>query len=149
MIEYLTIGEVARRAGVRPSTLRYYEEVNLLPAPQRVSGQRRYAASVLDHLALIQLAKQGGFTIAEIQTLLHGFETGTPPSARWRALAEQKLPQVEALIHQAQQMKRVLEMGLACHCLRFEECLIVEGEGCCVGQESEAAPDVRTNHAPT
>jgi DNA-binding transcriptional MerR regulator len=41
----LTIGELARRAGVSPSALRYYEEVGLLPAPVRVSGQRRYPGS--------------------------------------------------------------------------------------------------------
>lgn len=136
----LTIGEVARQVGVRPSTLRYYESVGLLPAPRRVNGQRRYNEEVLQHLAIIQLAKQGGFTVAEIQTLLRGFTTDTPPSVRWRALAQQKLPHLEALITQAQQMKRVLEVGLSCSCLRFEECLIVNEQGCVEGQADAPLP---------
>lgn len=63
----LTIGEVARRAGLRPSALRYYESVGILSPPQRVSGQRRYDATALQRIALIQLAQRAGFTIAEIR----------------------------------------------------------------------------------
>ena len=49
----LTIGEVARRAGVRTSTIRYYEEAGLLPEPERVGGKRRYEEGILRRLALI------------------------------------------------------------------------------------------------
>ena len=121
-MENLTISEVARRAGVRASTLRYYESVGLLPAPARVSGQRRYAPKILDHLAVIRLAQEAGFTIAETQTLLHGFSPDTPPPERWRELATRKLPEVDALIARAQTMRHILEMGLQCECLSLEEC---------------------------
>ena len=121
-MENLTISEVARRAGVRASTLRYYESVGLLPAPARVSGQRRYAPEILDHLAVIRLAQEAGFTIAETQTLLHGFSPDTPPPERWRELATRKLPEVDALIARAQTMRHILETGLQCECLALEEC---------------------------
>jgi MerR family redox-sensitive transcriptional activator SoxR len=129
-LEDWTIGEVAQQAGLRPSAVRYYESVGILPAPRRVNGRRRYDATVLQHLAVIQVAQQAGFTMAEIGVLLHGFAAEVPPSARWRTLAQQKLPEVDSLIQRAQAMKRLLEEGLDCGCLNFEECVIVAGAGC-------------------
>jgi MerR family redox-sensitive transcriptional activator SoxR len=129
-MDELPIGEIARQAGVRTSALRYYESVGLLPAPRRVNGRRRYDADIIQRLTLIQLAQRAGFTIAEIQTLLNGFDTETPPAARWKALARQKLQQLDAQIAQAQQMKQLLQAGLECGCLRWEDCVIVDGLGC-------------------
>lgn len=127
----ITIGEVAQLAGIRPSVLRYYESVGVLPKPGRVNGRRRYDGEVLrevlDRLAVVSIAQQAGFTIAEIRTLLDGFSADAPPSERWRILAREKLTEVEALIERAQGMKRVLERGLECECLRIEDCaLLVE-----------------------
>jgi len=120
----LTISAVARRAGVRPSAIRYYESAGLVPAPPRVNGRRRYGHDVLPRLTLIAAAQQMGFTIAEIKTLLHGFAPETPAAARWHALAERKLPEVEALIARAQAMKRLIEASLRCGCLSLEECAL-------------------------
>jgi MerR family transcriptional regulator, redox-sensitive transcriptional activator SoxR len=124
----MTIGEVARRAGIRPSALRYYESAGVLPEPERENGRRRYGPEVLELLAVVRVAQQAGFTISEIRTLLHGFTAETPPSERWRALASEKLPEVEALIRRAFGMKRLLEWGLRCDCLRLEDCALVRGE---------------------
>ena len=129
-MEELAIGEVARRAGIRPSALRYYERIGLLPAPRRVSGRRRYDQSTVQMLRVVQLAQQAGFTVAEIQTLLHGFAPDTPPAARWQPLAQQKIAELDALVARAQQMKRILETGLNCGCLRLEDCAIVLERGC-------------------
>ena len=132
MVESMSIGEVARRAGVRPSALRYYERVGVLQAPERENGRRRYDGEVLrevlDRLAVVRVAQLAGFTISEIRTLLDGFCEDTPPSERWRLLAEEKLPEVEALVERALGMKRLLERGLRCECLRLEECELV-GKG--------------------
>ena len=132
MVESMSIGQVASRAGVRPSALRYYEGVGLLPTPERENGRRRYDGEVLrevpDRLAVVRVAQQAGFTIAEIRTLLDGFAEDTPPSERWRVLAEEKLPEVEALVERALGMKDLLERGLRCECLRLEECALV-GKG--------------------
>jgi MerR family redox-sensitive transcriptional activator SoxR len=128
----MSIGEVAHRAGLRPSALRYYEGVGLLPAPERTNGRRRYGGEVLrevlDRLAVVRVAQQAGFTISEIGTLLDGFSEDTPPSERWRLLAEEKLPEVDALIERALGMKDLLERGLRCECLRLEDCTLVDKE---------------------
>ncbi len=118
----LTITEVARRAGLRPSTLRYYGGMGLLPAPARASGRRRYDAGILEQLAVIRLAQSAGFTIAETRTFLHGFAPDTPPPARWQELAAAKLPAVGARIARAEAMKTILEAGLRCECLALAEC---------------------------
>lgn len=128
--DQLSIGDVAQQVGVQPSALRYYESIGLLPAPQRVNGRRHYDADVLQRLSVIQLAKDAGFTITEIQTLLHGFEPDTPPSARWRALATEKLSELDAFIERAEAMKQLLKAGIECGCLRFEDCTIISGAGC-------------------
>lgn len=120
----LTIGEVARQIGLRPSALRYYESIGLLPASRRVNGRRRYDESILQRLALLQLAQRAGFTMAEIQTLFHGFAPDTPPATRWQELAQKKMGELDSLIARAQQMKHFLEGGLRCQCLRLEDCVI-------------------------
>lgn len=125
----MIIGEVARTVGVRPSALRYYESVGLLPSPERTNGRRRYDGEVLrevlDRLAVVRVAQQAGFTISEIRTLLDGFSEDTPPSERWRVLAQDKLPEVDALVERALGMKDLLERGLRCECLRLEDCALV------------------------
>ena len=103
-----------------------------MPAPKRLSGRRRYDASTVQMLRVIQLAQQAGFTVAEIQTLLHGFAPDTPPAARWQPLAQQKIAELDALMVRAQQMKYILENGLNCGCLRLEDCAVALERGCCV-----------------
>jgi MerR family redox-sensitive transcriptional activator SoxR len=118
-----TISEVARRAGIRPSAIRFYESSGILPTPHRVSGRRRYDERVLQRLAIIQLAQEAGFTVAEIKRLFFDFAAETPAWERWQTLATRKLAEVDALISRAQQMKRLLEEGLLqCRCLTLEEC---------------------------
>jgi MerR family transcriptional regulator, redox-sensitive transcriptional activator SoxR len=128
----MSIGEVAGRAGVRPSALRYYERIGLLPAPERENGRRRYGGEVLrdvlDRLAVVRVAQQAGFTISEIRTLLDAFSHDTPPSERWQVLAREKLPKVEALVERAIGMRDLLEKGLRCECLRLEDCELVGRE---------------------
>lgn len=115
----LSIGEVAKRAGLRPSALRYYEEAGLLSPSHRVSGRRYYNESVLDRLRVISCAQSASFSIAEIRELLHG-EDGA--QGAWRSLAERKLHELNALIDKAQATRRLLEDSLQCTCQSLEEC---------------------------
>jgi|CXWL01.1.fsa_nt_gi MerR family redox-sensitive transcriptional activator SoxR len=130
-MENLTISEVARMAGIQPSALRYYESIGLIQLPRRINGKRLYGPEAIQRLALVQLAQQAGFTIAEIQTLFNGFAPDTPPAARWRTLACQKVVELDASIARAQRMKQVLETGLQCGCLRLEDCPVTPGDDCC------------------
>jgi DNA-binding transcriptional MerR regulator len=118
----MAVGEVARMAGLAASAIRYYEKSGLLPKPPRISGQRRYDPEILGRLAVIKIALDAGFTIAETRTFLTGFDASTKPSARWRTLATRKLVEVEAQMERAKRMKALLETGFRCGCPRIEDC---------------------------
>jgi len=98
MMKELTIGQIAQRAGIQTSAIRYYESIGLLPSPKRVNKRRYYDLSVLRRLGLIQLARQAGFRISELQVLFSGFSPDTPASARWQTLATEKIEEMDALI---------------------------------------------------
>ncbi|HWX88047.1 MAG TPA: MerR family transcriptional regulator [Solirubrobacteraceae bacterium] len=119
----LTIGEVARQAGVPASTLRYWESAGLLAAPGRVGGKRRYGPQALRQISLIVLIKRVGFTLAETRIVLSGLSDRTPPPEIWRKLAERKLPEIKQTLAEARAMKKILEEGLRCDCLTLDDCL--------------------------
>ncbi|MEO1269713.1 MAG: MerR family transcriptional regulator [Myxococcota bacterium] len=118
----LSIGEIARLAGFETSALRYYEEIGLLPRPAREAGRRRYNPDVLERLAVIALAKEAGFRLDEIKTLLDGFAPDTPVSTRWRTLAQHKIPEIDAHIGRLRAMKRLLQQGIECDCVEISSC---------------------------
>src|SRR5690606_27929808 len=119
----LTIGEVAHSAGIQTSAIRYYESVGLLPPPKRVNGRRRYDPTVLRRLALIQLARQAGFRIGELQVLFTGFSADTPASTRWQTLATEKVAEMDAIIEQTQLAKAWLMEALKCQCTSVDDCV--------------------------
>ncbi len=121
----ISIGEVARASGLRPSALRYYEEQGLISPLARVSGRRQYDPSVLNRLGVIACAQDAGFTIAEVRELLG---PDNPDGSSWRALAERKLREVEAVIERAQATRQLLEESLDCNCVALEECASIVGQ---------------------
>jgi MerR family redox-sensitive transcriptional activator SoxR len=119
----MSISEVARRAGVPPSTLRYYEQVGILPRPPRTGGQRRYDTTVLNRLAVIERARQTGFTLGEIKQLFFGFRDDVAASDRWRRLSDKKLAELDALTERVAAMQHVLRrMQKNCRCATLDQC---------------------------
>jgi MerR family transcriptional regulator, redox-sensitive transcriptional activator SoxR len=118
------IGEVARRSGASRSAIRYYEGIGLLPQPARQSGRRRYDASAVQRLQVIQSAQQAGFSLVEIRTLFFGFKTGIHPETRWEALAGQKLAALEEQQAHIHAMQDRLREGLGCDCATMDECTV-------------------------
>jgi len=118
-----SIGEVARHVGARQSALRYYERVGLIPPARRVSRRRVYDESVFESIAVIQLAKDAGFTIDETRLLLSGFGRSVPASERWRMLAQGKIEEMTARIERAERMRAVLERLSRCRCETLGECV--------------------------
>jgi MerR family transcriptional regulator, redox-sensitive transcriptional activator SoxR len=122
-MEELTISEVARRSGVRATTIRYYESISVLPEPRRANGRRRYDAAILDRLAFIHVAQRLGFTLSEIVLLFEQRETVAPLPERWQALARAKLADVERLISHAHSVRQTLVSGLRCGCPNLNDCI--------------------------
>jgi MerR family redox-sensitive transcriptional activator SoxR len=118
----LTIGEIAARAGVNTSRIRYYERVGVLPKPERTGGQRRYDEAILHRLTIVDVAQRAGLSLAEIRDLTGPDNRSAHAGERIRALAESKLPQVEALIARAQATKAWLELARSCDCRSVDVC---------------------------
>jgi MerR family transcriptional regulator, redox-sensitive transcriptional activator SoxR len=124
----LSVGQVAAAVGINASAVRYYERVGVLPPPERVSGQRRYGSDTVDRLRTIQAAQQAGFSLDEIKQLLQGAEDGHA-AEELRALAERKLPDVDALIERAEAMKQWLELAAECRCGSLDVCQLFAPQG--------------------
>jgi MerR family redox-sensitive transcriptional activator SoxR len=118
----LLIGEVARRAGLSTSALRYYERVGLLPPPARISKRRMYDSKVLGRIRIILLALDAGFTVKETRTFLSGYPLTSTPAERWRALAAKKLVELDTQITRLAQMKSILNDSFQSRCVRIEDC---------------------------
>lgn len=114
----MAIGELAQRAGLRASAIRYYERLGLLPAPARESGRRRYTADTLAQLRVIRFATASGFSLAEVRELF----AGRPYSLRLKALARAKLVELDAVIERAREMQALVRTALRCDCLSLEQC---------------------------
>lgn len=118
-----TISQVAKQAGLRPSAIRYYEKVGILPRVPRANGQRRFDNTVLYRLALVQHARQMGFTLDEIQRLFFGFRKNTPISERWKKLSTRKLAELDTLAEQVKTMQELLQrMATGCNCDALDQC---------------------------
>jgi MerR family redox-sensitive transcriptional activator SoxR len=120
----MRIGEVAARAGVNVSLVRYYDRIGLLPAAQRVSGQRRYDESALRRLAVVDVAQRAGLSLDEIRELLeHGNDS---MSDRLRELADRRLPDIDALIERAQRVRAWLQTAQTCGCHAIDDCRLFD-----------------------
>ena len=107
----LTIGELARRAGVATSALRYWEELGLLPAPARLSGQRRYPESAVGLVGVILLLSDVGFSLAEQKALMASRDVAPD---EWRQLARRKLAELDDQIARARTAREAIDHALRC-----------------------------------
>lgn len=124
----LGIGEVARKARVSVSAIRFYERSGLLPETERASGRRRFDADAVRRLEVIKVAKQAGFSLDEVRALLDSIDAGAPAHEELQALAARKLPEIDALIEQARAMRDWLAVASDCGCESLEDCaLFVDG----------------------
>jgi DNA-binding transcriptional MerR regulator len=120
----LAIGEVAARAGMNPSRIRFYEARGVLPQPERVAGKRRYSEDVLRRLAIVDAAQRVGFTLDEICDLLGARDQ--PAHERLRELALAKMPELDDLIERATSVRRLLRICSTCKCESIDVCLMFD-----------------------
>ncbi len=126
--ELLTIGELARRTARRPSSIRYYEEIGVLPEPVRVGGRRRYPEETVRTLRVVDTAQRAGLTLEEIRALLTAAPDDGEATEELRRIAERKLPELEATIERAVLVRRWLEAAARCECPSLDDCCLFEPE---------------------
>ena len=105
----LTIGELARRAGVATSTVRYYERRGLLDPDGRESGQRRYRPTTLRRLVFIGMLQDAGLSLDDIDGILNAASVG-----EWKAIARRRLRSLDEEIAQLEHARAYLEGALLC-----------------------------------
>jgi DNA-binding transcriptional MerR regulator len=118
----MTIGAVAALSGKRPSSIRYYEQIGLLPQPDRVSGRRVYGPDTVRTLAVIETGQRAGLTLDEIRALLSATPDDQAAIERLRELAVRKLPQVTELLERTGIVRDWLDAAARCECPSLDEC---------------------------
>ena len=119
----MKIGDLAGRAGLNASALRYYEKMGLLAPPHRTGGQRRYPSEALDRVLLIRFASEMGFTLGEIKLFLHGLRDDSPVGPRWKKLAHRKIGEINDSIQRSLRLKSLLQHLLQCRCASLQICV--------------------------
>ena len=124
----IAIGELGRRSGVKVPTIRYYEQIGLLPQPARTEGQqRRYEAGDLARLSFIRHARELGFEVDAIRTLLQLQDRPDQPCAVADEIAKARLAEVERRIASLIALRKELEKMInECACGRVAECRVIE-----------------------
>jgi len=124
----LAIGTLAKRTGTKVQTIRYYEQIGLLPEPGRTEGgQRRYGDADLDRLAFIRHARQLGFTLEAIRELLDLSDNPSRSCAEVDVIAHRQLKEVEARIARLEALRKELKRMLQeCRRDTVSDCRVLE-----------------------
>lgn len=128
MSQDLSIGEVARRSGVKVSTIRYYEQIGLLPTPARTDGNRRYYAKYDVHrLAFIRHSRELGFEIDAVRTLIELQDDPNQSCETADRIAKARLVEVKQRIRSLNALKTELDAMIeGCKCGRVSDCRVIE-----------------------
>ena len=128
MMHGVPIGQAARQSGVKVPTIRYYEQIGLLPAPHRSEGNRRhYELADLRRLAFIRHARELGFEIEAIRALLTLQDDPSQPCATADRIAKARLIEVEQRIRSLTALKTELELMVeGCSHGHVSECRVIE-----------------------
>lgn len=141
----LTIGTMAKRTGSKVQTIRYYEQIGLMPEPERTAGgQRRYGGTALDRLAFIRHARDLGFSLGAIRELLDLSDTPDHPCAHVDAIAHRQLKAVEARLIRLEALRTELNRmisqcagGVVADCRVLE---VLRDHGECLTEHGKSDP---------
>ena len=123
MADPLTIGEVAQRAGVATSALRFYEDRGLIQSERASSGHRRYPRTVIRRVAFVTFAQRIGLSLDDIKTELDKLpENRAPTKADWEKLSSSWTARIDERIAELQRLKTGLGECIGCGCLSLARC---------------------------
>ena len=116
------IGVLSARSGVPASAIRYYEQIRVLPTPKRVNGRRTYSVTAIASVLAVRFAREAGFTLRDIKTLLSPQADAEPLSLRWRDFATSKISEIDKNIERLTTFRELLRGGLECNCFSLNDC---------------------------
>jgi MerR family redox-sensitive transcriptional activator SoxR len=135
----LTIGELARRSGVAPSALRFYEEHGLIRARRTDGNQRRYERAMLRRIAFVQAGKAAGIPLRRIGDALATLPDSRIPNRRdWERLSKRWREDLDARIATLQALRGRLDTCIGCGCLSIDKCELLNPDDEAAGLGSGA-----------
>lgn len=124
-VKRFTVGELAARAGVATSALRFYEAHGLIRSERNSSGHRRYRADALRRVAFIRVAQRIGLSLAEVSAALQSLPSSrTPTRADWSKLSTRWLPRIDQQIAELELLRGRLDGCIGCGCLSLDTCAL-------------------------
>lgn len=121
----LTIGEVARRAGIAASALRFYDEAGLIASTRSEGGQRQFPRDVLRRVAFVRVAQMVGLSLDDIRTALASLpQARTPTREDWAQLSQSWQPMLDQRIAQLTSLRDQLTSCIGCGCLSLQACAL-------------------------
>ena len=122
----LTIGQVAERAGVATSAIRFYESRGLISSTRTTGNQRRYESSVLRRVAFIRAAQRVGLTLDEVAEALATLpDNRTPTKADWHRISRDWKPRLDEQIRRIELLRGRLDSCIGCGCLSLRSCSLM------------------------
>lgn len=112
----MTIGQVARKAGVTQSAIRYYEASGLLPRPSRKHGARQYDDDAVDQVKVLRLFRRAGITIRGLATIASQQRGSKMRREAVLGVLQRRIADLDALMIEVQETKQRLEETIACQC---------------------------------
>ena len=151
-LELLPIGEVARRAGVAPSALRYYESLGLIASTRTSGDRRRYQRAVLRRVAVIKAAQRVGLSLDDIGAAFSGVSVHAAPTrAQWTRMAKRWRPVLDQRIADLEKVRDELTGCIGCGCLSLQRCRLYNPDDE-LGREGSGSrrlfPDTDADSAP-
>lgn len=137
--DLLTIGDLARRSGVAPSALRYWESVGLITSSRTAGDRRRYQRAVLRRVAVIRAAQRVGLTLDEIASAFTSVPAEAAPTrAQWARMARRWKPLIDQRITELEQVRDELTGCIGCGCLSLQRCRLYNPDDQLGGEGSGA-----------
>ena len=123
--DLLTVGEVARRSGLAPSALRYYEDQGLIASSRTSGNQRRYQRSVLRRIAFVRAARSIGLSLDEVAEALAQLPDGRAPTrGDWTRLSQSWRGRLNEQIDALVALRDGLDSCIGCGCLSLKTCAL-------------------------
>lgn len=119
----LSVGDVARRAGIAVSAVHFYEAKGLIASTRTQGNQRRYNRNVLRRIAIIKVAQKTGISLSEIADALSSLPANQSPTARdWTRMSERWAAALDARIARLTRLRDDLGGCIGCGCLSVDNC---------------------------
>lgn len=137
-MEYLTVGETAKRSGLPVSTIHFWETKGLIRSTRTEGNQRRFARAELRRIAVIKIGQRAGISLGEIRQVLDTLPADRAVSARnWAALSKRWKHDLDERIARLTALRDQLGRCIGCGCLSLDNCrlrnpndeLALEGAG--------------------